>query len=183
MLDEKHLAEQCKASDTSACRELYTRYAGRLLSVCTRYLGDVDEAEDVLQETFVKIFQTIGKFTYKGEGSLLAWMTRMVVNASIDVLRKRGRNGTVSLEEVKDIKESEVTPEGVRKIPLEVLTAMISELPEGYRTVFNMFCLEGYSHKEIAAKLGIREKSSSSQYFRARAILAEKINEYLKKNE
>lgn len=146
-------------------------------------MGDREMAEDVLHDSFITIFRKIDDIEDRGEERLYAWMRRIAVNKCIDIIRKR-KKPILSLEEVRDLPdEVEQEPEGVRKIPPERLFRMIEELPEGYRTIFNLFCLDGYSHAEIAGMLGIKEKTSSSQYFRARSLLAQKIKDYLAHDE
>lgn len=158
---------------------LYEHYSARLLAVCQRYLGDRAAAEDVLHDSFITIFDKLGKFDYRGEAALYGWMRSITVHKCLDVL-KAGRRGPVPLDEGIGIPEEESPDaEGVRKIPPGELLRMIGELPEGYRTVFNLYFLDGWSHAEIARQLGIQEKSSSSQLFRARALLAKKIKNYL----
>lgn len=162
---------------------LYERYSARLLAVCQRYLGDRAKAEDVLHDSFITIFNKLGRFDYRGEAALYGWMRSIAVHKCLDVLRA-ARRGPVPLDEGIDLPEETGPDEdGVRKIPPEELVRMIGELPEGYRTVFNLFCLEGYSHAEIAEKLGIKENSSTSQYHRARALLAKKIKDYLENEQ
>ena len=180
MYDERQLSERCARGEKPACRELYDSYAGRLLALSTRYTGSQDAAEDVLQDSFIKVFSSIGTFRYKGEGSLYAWIRRIVINRSLDWLRSQKRNGMVPIDEARsssDIEEKDVGP-----IPEDILARMVEELPDGYRTVFNLFAIDGYSHREIGRMLGIKEKTSSSQYFRARALLAGKIKEYIRNN-
>lgn len=164
-------------------KHLYERYSARLLAVCQRYLGDRAWAEDVLHDSFITIFNKSGKFDFRGEAALYGWMRSITVHKCIDALRA-ARRGPVPLDEGRDIPE-EAGPDadGVRKIPPGELIRMIGELPDGYRTVFNLFCMEGYSHAEIAEKLGIRENTSTSQYFRARALLAKKIKDYLENEQ
>jgi len=159
-------------------RELYDRYAGYLTAVANRYLADLDKVKDVLQEAFINIFRRFDSFQYRGEGSLQAWMTRIVVNGALHELR--GRQIVQPVETLPDPLPEE-DPE-VDDIPLEVLQGMIEQLPDGYRTVFNLYVFEQKSHKEIAAMLGIKENSSASQYLRAKAILAREIKEYRRKN-
>lgn len=163
-------------------KELYERYAARLLAVCLRYVGERSAAEDVLHDTFLKIFGSLGRFDFRSEPSLYAWMRRIAVNRSIDYLRSRARD-TVPLDDNADFEEKEVGEGFSEKIPPDVLMRFIEELPDGFRTVFNLYCLDGCSHAEIARMLGIKEKTSSSQYFRARAILAKRINAYLDEQE
>ena len=181
-MEERQLAERCARGERQACRELYDSYAGRLLALGTRYTGSHETAEDVLQDAFIKAFSSIGSFKYRGEGSLYAWLRRIVVNRCVDWIRERRRNVMFSLEEARTASEPDIGNSDVEAVPEAVLAGMIEGLPEGYRTVFNLFAIDGYSHREIGKLLGIKEKSSSSQYFRARALLAEKIKEYIKFN-
>jgi RNA polymerase sigma-70 factor (ECF subfamily) len=180
MFDERQLSERCARGEKPACRELYDSCAGRLLALSTRYVGSVDAAEDILQDSFIKVFSSIGSFRYQGEGSLYAWIRRIVINRSLDWLRIQKKNGTVPIEEART--SSEIEEKDVCVIPEDVLARMVEELPDGYRTVFNLFAIDGFSHREIGRMLGIKEKTSSSQYFRARALLAEKIKRYIKDN-
>jgi len=180
MIDERQLSERCARGEKPACRELYDSYAGRLLALSARYTGSRDVAEDVLQDSFIKIFSSIASFHYRGEGSLYAWTRRVVVNQSLDWLRKQKKNGTVQIEEAR--LTPEVDEQEAASIPEDVLARMVEELPVGYRTVFNLFAIDGYSHREIGRMLGIKEKTSSSQYFRARSLLAGKIKEYIRNN-
>ncbi len=182
-IDEQILAQRCREGDGAAQHELYDRYAGRLLAVCLRYTGDRAAAEDLMHDAFLKIFGAMDRFSYRGAGSLRAWMERVTVNLALEWLRKRARQGQVLLDEgrVKDVAEEPDVAE-VGSVPQEVLMRFVGELPDGYRAVFNLYCIEEYSHREIAEMLGINEKSSSSQLFRARTMLAKKVMEYLKKN-
>lgn len=157
---------------------LYSRYAGYLSAVCARYIPDDDQVKDILQEAFIKIFQTLDRFSWRGEGSLRAWMTRIVVNDSLKALR---RKRTVPLpDNLSEMAEEEPDFEGV---PLPVIQEMIRKLPDGYRTVFNLFVFEDKSHKEIAALLGIKENSSASQLHHAKAMLGKWIKAYIKQKD
>lgn len=160
-------------------RQFYERYADYLTAVCSRYIPEKADAKDILQESFVKMFGALDTFEYRGEGSLKAWSSRIVVNTALKSLRKSGR--LRYMEELPDLPE-ESEPE-VDRVPAPVLQQFIQALPDGYRTVFNLFVFEKKSHREIAALLGIKEDSSASQFFRARALLARKIKQYLKENE
>lgn len=154
---------------------LYDRYAGYLTAVCARYIVDDDDVKDILQESFIKIFGSLDRFSWRGAGSLKAWMTRIVVNDSLKFLRKKR---TVPLPEtLQDIPEEEPAFE---EVPLPVIQDLIRKLPDGYRTVFNLFVFEEKSHKEIASMLGIKENSSASQLFHAKALLSRGIKEYIK---
>ena len=162
-------------------RTFYERYSGYMTAVCSRYIGDGDEVKDILQDSFIRAFDAIGRFEYRGEGSLRAWLGRIVANDSLKALRKSGRLRHMdALPEMADLDEADP---GSADVPLAVLQQMIKELPDGYRTVFNLHVFEEKSHKEIGELLGIREDSSASQFFRARAMLARKIKEYRKANE
>ncbi len=179
--EEKILVEELKRGSREAQRELYNCYSAPLMSIALRYLGSRELAEDLLHDAFIKIFRSMDKFNYRGEGSLRAWASRIVVNAALHKLREEGSKGTISLDTLAAEPPTETPP--VERVPRELLLQFIAELPEGYRTVFNLFCIEEYSHREIAQKLGINEKSSSSQLLRAKRLLATKIKSYLDTHE
>lgn len=164
--------------DSRGQRELYERYAGYLTAVARRYLGGEDEVKDVLQDAFVSIFQKFGSFHYRGEGSLKAWVTKIVVNRALHELRGSGK--VLAVDNLPE-PEPDAEPE-VDDVPATVLQEMIRRLPVGYRTVFNLYVFEDKSHKEIASLLGIKEDTSASQLLRARARLAREIKEYRKTN-
>lgn len=180
-IDERQLLDQVRSGDTSGQRLFYERYVGYLTAVCSRYIVDRDTVKDVLQESFVRIFGKIGEFEYRGEGSVRAWVTRIVVNDSLKALRGSGKMKYV--DDLPDNPEEEEEMSSLPKIPPAVLQEMICELPDGYRAVFNLFVFEKKSHKEIAALLGIKEDSSASQFFRARNTLAKKIKAYVKEHD
>lgn len=162
-------------------RRFYERYVGLLTAVCSRYVVDPSDVKDILQESFIKIFDKIDSFDFRGEGSVKAWVSRIVVNNSLKSLRGSGRLLPLSgLPEMPDEPETEnVRPD----LPAEELQGMIKALPDGYRTVFNLFVFEKKSHREIARMLGIKEDSSASQYLRARRMLAAKIKDYWKRQD
>ena len=156
--------------------ELYETYSRRLYGICLRYSGDQEEAKDILQEGFVKLFGQLKSFDSK-KGSFEGWMRRVFVNHAIDYYRKR-KQLPVSVapeniaDEVRDVEEEHQYDLSEREI-LE----LIRELPNGYRMVFNLFVIEELSHKEIAAMLGISESTSKSQFHKARKMLREKIEQ------
>lgn len=182
MITEKDIAERCKQGDRESQKLLYETYAGWLLGVCLRYVGDRDIAQDLLHDGFVQVFTHFGQFQWKGEGSLKAWLFRVQQNVVLMYLRKeKSSEDSVSLDDnlqLADVPE----PETVHDIPQKEILRMISELPTGYRTVFNMFVIDGYSHKDIAKMLGIQEKSSASQLVHAKRLLATRINAWRKEN-
>jgi len=181
-MEEFELSEKCKQGNNLARKELYELYSGRMLGVCLRYIGDRDMAQDLLHDGFLKVYGSFDKFTWRGEGSLRAWMERVMVNTVLQYLRKNDvLSRTTELEGVEDRYE-EPDPSDIETIPQKILMSFISELPEGYRTVFNLYTFEEKSHKEIAQLLGINEKSSASQLFRAKGALAKRIKEYLRVN-
>lgn len=175
-MSERELVRLVGRGDSRAQRELYERYAGYLTAVASRYLSDSDRVKDVLQDAFIRIFDRFGTFRYRGEGSLRAWMTRVVVNFALQDLRRTDR--LLPARELPDVPE-EGGPD-FDDLPMDVLQDMIRHLPDGYRTVFNLFVFEQLKHKEIAAILGIKENSSASQFLRARAMLVKEIKEYRK---
>lgn len=177
---EAELVRRARNKDTAAVRAIYDSYAQYLFAVCRRYTGDAESAADVLQESLVKIFSSLDKFEWRGEGSLKFWMRRIVVNEALMYLRSRKRSPELPADDsLADLPDAE--PE-VDDVPLPVLQRMIGELPDGYRTVFNLYVFENMSHKEIASTLGISENTSYSQFSRAKSLLARKIKEY-RKNE
>lgn len=181
-IGEKDLAMLCAKGDRSAMRELYNRYAARLSALCSRYASGAEEGKDLMHDTMAKAFGKMGQYRYQGEGTLYSWLSRMAVNLCIDRMRKEGRLGVpVSEEMIPDVPDPPA--EEVRMIPLQDLQAMIASLPDSKRVVFNMFCVDGFSHREIAEKLGIAEKTSSSTLARAKKMLSRMIQEYKEKQD
>lgn len=185
-LSEQQLADGCLAGNVEARKQLYQRYAGRMLAICLRYVGSRQTAEDLLHDGYIKIYDQIGKFSYQGEGSLQAWMSRVMANMALQYLRHNDvLSQTVDIDDTYNLDGSIDRPDEEPEtdcIPQQVLMRFIEELPVGYRTVFNMYVFEKMSHKEIAAQLGINDHSSASQLTRARAILVSRIKEWQKKN-
>ena len=158
---------------------LYNRYVGYLTAVCARYIPDDDDVKDILQDSFLKIFQTMDRFEYRGEGSLKAWMARIVAN---DALKSLRRKKTLPLPESLSERPDEEEPP-FDAVPVPVIQQMIRRLPDGYRTVFNLFVFESKSHREIASLLGIKENSSASQLYHAKALLGRWIKDYIKMHD
>ncbi|MFA5324682.1 MAG: RNA polymerase sigma factor [Bacteroidales bacterium] len=171
--------------DIELWKEIYERYSGRMLAVCMRYCPDRDTAQDMMHDGFILVYKALDRFTDRGEGSMRAWIEKIMVNTCLQRLRKKDllKNSTEisSLENNTLVIDESLLESQLDGIPRDVLMQFIKELPTGYRTVFNLYVFEEYSHKEIAKMLGINEKSSSSQLYRAKCILAKKITEYGKR--
>ena len=165
------LLDGCKKGDRKAQESLYKALASKMMGVCMRYAKDTFEAEDILQMGFVKVFQKVTEF--RSDGSFEGWIRRIMVNTAIETYRKNLRSlNVVDIDEVYDQPQSTFD---MGKLELNDLMKLVQQLSNGYRIVFNMYAIEGYSHKEIAKELGISEGASKSQLSRARAILKEKI--------
>ena len=167
MIDLDDILIQCKKNNKNAQAALYNWLAPKLLGLCFRYLQNRDEAEDVMQDAFVKIFSSLSG--YKGQGSFEGWAKRIAANTALNALNKKNRmyfERNLQLVENIDFEEEEA-----EHISLQCILDCLKELPEGYRTIINMYLLDEFSHKEIAEKLNIAESSSRSQYARARQSL------------
>lgn len=179
--DEK-LVEDIRNGSQKAMKKVYDRWSGYLLAICTRYIPDKDIAEDILQDSFIKIFSSIGSFKSKGEGAFKAWISRITVNEALMYLRKQKRCSFIEFQDhLPEIPED--TEPDIGNIPAAEIQKMIQSLSDGYRTIFNLVALEGKSHKEVAELLDITESTSASQFHRARKILAKKITDYNKRND
>lgn len=173
---EQRLLNLFDRGKATAMDELYAEYADYLTGVCYRYIGNEDDLKDVLQEAFIKIFTQIGSFQYRGSGSLKAWMTRIVINESLMFLRGKSR---INNEELNDnLMPADEDPPDTGDIDATEIMKMVASLPDGYRAVFNLFAIEGMSHKEIAEQLGITPSTSASQFYKARTMLAKMIKDY-----
>ncbi|WP_257657367.1 RNA polymerase sigma factor [Parapedobacter lycopersici] len=168
-----HLYEGCKANDPRAQEMLYRKLASGMLGVCMRYVRTTAEAEDVLQAGFIKVFTQIESF--RGEGSFEGWIRRVMINTAIETYRKNGRS--VQVMELSEVTDAPQEAAVIDALACEDLLAMIRLLPDGYRAVFNLYAIEGYSHKEIAELLEISEGASKSQLSRARNWLKERIKQ------
>lgn len=183
MMSEQEIATGCKRGIASAQRAFFDIYSPHLMAVIFRYVGNEDDAKDVLQDSYVSAFGSIHRFKWEGNGSLKAWITRIAVNTAINHLRdnKRLTASQVPVESLGEAEPEIDEPGGaeVDTIDTPSLMRLIAQLPDGYRTVFNLYCIEGLSHKQIAEQLGINEKSSTSQLSRAKALLSRKIKEHI----
>uniref|UniRef100_A0AB33J9H6 Sigma-70 family RNA polymerase sigma factor n=1 Tax=Prevotella sp. GTC17259 TaxID=3236795 RepID=A0AB33J9H6_9BACT len=175
---ELHIVQGLRQHDKTAMRDFYALYAGRLTAVCSRYIASDADMKDVLQEALIKIFTNADSFEYRATGSLLAWGKRIVVNEALSFLRKSKTVPLLFDENLPEVADEDNTP--VDDVPPKLLQEMIRELPDGYRTVFNLYVFEDKSHQEIGKILGIKESSSASQLNRAKTVLKKKIIEYKK---
>ena len=175
-LTEQELVKRCQKGDPEAQEALYKLLAPKLYAVCLTYLKNKEDAADVLQDAFIKIFTKIRM--YKRDGSLEAWARRITVNTIIDFIRKR-RATTEFIEAIDpgDVEISSQLPGIIEQLEAKELQEIIQQLPEGARVAFLMHAVEGYSHEEIAKELGISVGTSKSQVARARKLLQQMIKE------
>ena len=181
-INKSHTLEElirgCVKADPKAQRELFDRFSRRMLGICIKYVTERAAAEDIMITGFTKVFKSI--LQYKGEGSFEGWIIKIMINESLSYIRK---NKTMWAD--VDIEQAVSKPDyGWADSHLNSgdLLGLIKELPHGYRTVFNLYAIEGFSHKEIGEMLGINENTSKSQLSRARAFLQNRINEIEKKS-
>ena len=168
---ERELILGCLKNDRQCQKSIFEYYAGRMMTLCLRYARHHMEAEDILQDGFIKIFQNLDQ--YKFEGSFEGWMKRIMVNIAIEAYRKKSRSLLlVSIDDHQIYNESNID---FNRLAVQDLMRMVQGLADGYRMVFNLYAIEGYSHKEIAEMLGISEGASKSQLSRARALLRQEI--------
>jgi RNA polymerase sigma-70 factor (ECF subfamily) len=183
-LNEEKLIEACKQNKRKARNRLYQLYANKFLGICLRYTRNKTEAEDVLHDSFIKIFTKIDQYT--GKGSFEGWMKRIVTNTAIQLLRDRIQERKVFDENKEVEQDAEITEEQNEDLPrldAKDLMQIIQNLPDGYRAVFNMYVFEGMGHKEIAETLNISEGTSKSQYFRAKQLLRKEIIRKMEEQE
>ena len=170
----QHLLDSCIAGDREAQKVLYDQLASRMFPVCIRYVGDRTLAEEVLQERCIPLFTKLK--SYKGDGSFEGWARRIFVTTALMSLRKKDAlKMSEELDAVRGMKAD--TTSQMQNIGYKELMELVVSLPPGFRTVFNMYAIEGYSHKEIAETLGITETTSRTQFSRARLWLQNKIKE------
>jgi len=173
MMSDQEIIKLCTRHDRKAQQELYDRYSRLLLGVCLRYAIDKAEAEDILQDSFIKIFFSIKD--YSGTGSFAGWMRKVAVNTAITHYHKNLKyRYQVEIEEYETVETGTISFEE-DFYTSEELYKVLNELPAGYRMVFNLYAIEGYKHKEIAEMLGIDTNTSKSQYSRAKSAIRDKL--------
>lgn len=169
---EKELIDKCLANDPFAQELLYRRYSSRMYGVCLRYVRQREDASDILQEGFIRVFTNL-KF-YRGEGSFEGWVRRIIINTAINHYKANTKySHDMSVDEVHV--SISIDNDALSRLTTEELLRLIQQLPEGFRMVFNLFVIEGFDHKEIGKMLGITENTSKSQLHRAKIALQKKL--------
>lgn len=177
-----NIVERIRQNDQRAMGELYQMYIGELSSVCYRYIPNRDDAKDVLQNSFVKIFTSISTMEYRGNEAFKGWLVRIVANEALKFLREKKKLLFIEQDDAKaqQARIADETPD-TEMISADQLHQLISELPDGYRIVLNLYVFENYSHRQIAGLLGIKESTSASQLHYAKQWLARRIKELTNK--
>lgn len=171
MQKEIVLVRECIKGDRKSQHELYNLYAGKAYAICMRYASNPHDAQDMLQEGFIKVFTKIG--TFRWDGSLEGWIKRIFIHTCIEVIRKKNRKLTFEIDHI-EVPDKELN--GFEKIGMKELLSLIQGLPDGYRAVVNLFLVEGFSHKEISELVGIAESTSKSQWAKAKVLLQKQIS-------
>lgn len=170
---EQDLVEGCLAADRSSQELLYGRFARRMYAVCLRYARHEQEAQDLLQEGFIRVFQKLSSF--RMEGSLEGWIRRIMVHTAINHFRRKAsQQERIGMEHIPEVP---VASNAINKLGEQELLALVADLPDGYRHVFNLYAIEGYDHAEIASMLGCGESTSRSQLAKARKMLQHRLHE------
>lgn len=184
-MSDKGLAERCKAGDRAAMRKLYERYYSPMLGVCLRYAANYADAEDYVQDGFIKVFNDI--HTYKGKGSLEGWIRRVIINSVLMKLRKMKKEYAhddmetamdEAAEEPMSSSNEENSEIDILDFSQQEVIGIVQTLPEGFRKVLNLYVIDGYKHREIAKMLDISVGTSKSQLNRARKLMKQKLTEY-----
>lgn len=168
---ESELVEGCKNENPKLQRALYEQYHRLMFAVCLRYADNSDDAQDIMQEGFIRVFRKVG--TFRGQGSFEGWVRRIMVNTAIEHYRRNSRFMMVDVEEARDVK---LDATALTSMSRDEIINLINQMPVGYRTVFNLYVIEGYSHQEISVTLNISVGTSKSQLSRAKKILQDKID-------
>lgn len=172
---ESDLINGCIEGDRRMQEELYRRFSPRMYAVCLRYAGTTEEAQDILQEGFIKVFKKLA--TYRGDGSFEGWVRRIFVNTAIEHFRRKRHLQPVTEKEENTLEGNYLSV--LDNLAEQDILDLVQQLSPGYRTVFNMYVVEGYTHKEIGDMLGVSEGTSKSQLSRAKVILQEMVKKFL----
>lgn len=179
MISESDLIEGCLKGDRRMQYELYQRYAPKMYGVCLRYAANAEEAQDILQEGFIKVYRKME--SYRGDGSFEGWIRRIFVNTAIEHFRKKTYLQPITEQEETTIEGKYLSV--MDNLAEKDIIQLVQQLSPGYRTVFNMYVVEGYTHKQIADTLGISEGTSKSQLSRAKLILQELVTKHIEKRK
>lgn len=174
-ISESDLIKGSIDGDRRIQEELYRRFSSKMYAVCLRYASNSDEAQDILQDGFIKVFKKLDSF--RGDGSFEGWVRRIFVNTAIEYFRRKKYMQPVTEKEENTIEGKYVSV--LDELAEQDILELVTQLSPGYRTVFNMYVVEGYSHKEIGEMLGISEGTSKSQLSRAKAILQDLVKKYI----
>lgn len=179
-MTDNQLVKGCLKGDVLCQKQLYFTYAPKMKAICLRYAANEHEAEDMLQEAFIRVYTKMNSF--KKDGPLGAWIRRVVVNTAAEIYRreKKHQNNGVIEDHMYVVSKNDYV---IDTLAANELLSLIQRLPKGYRMVFNFYAIEGYSHKEIGEKLGVSESTSKSQYSRARAAIRQLIENELSYGE
>jgi len=178
ILTDSELIKGCLKKDSNCEKELFLRYASRMLGVCQRYARDAEDAEDILQDAFIKVFYKMQQF--KQEGSFEGWIRRIVINTALKKYSLTRYHKETGISESTDVAENIREPNAFTNLSEKDILALINGLPDGYRVVFNLYVIEGFSHDEIAELLHIQAGTSRSQLVKARQLLQKQINDIQK---
>jgi len=175
IISESDLIQGCLAGDRRMQEELYRRFSPRMYGVCLRYAGNAEEAEDILQEGFIKIYKKLN--SYRGEGSFEGWIRRIFVNTAIEHFRRKTYQQPITEKHETTVEAQYLSV--LDELAEKDILKLIQELSPGYRTVFNLYVVEGYTHKEIGDMLNISEGTSKSQLSRAKLVLQDLVKKFL----
>jgi len=171
-MTDRELADRCIRGDRSAHELLWKMYAGKMFTVCRRYFAHNEDAQDALQEGFIRVFRYLDQ--WQEQGQLGAWIRRVMVNTSLNMLKnKKVIVVGIDSEQITELPDHSI--QALSNLHEEDLIRLIQQMPAGYRTVFNLFAVEGFSHAEIAASLNVSENTSKTQYHKAKAWLKSKL--------
>lgn len=173
-IDEQALANGCRRYDAAAQRQLYDRYVDHMMITCLRYIPNREDAKEVMLDGFVNAYKNFDRFEYRGTGSLKAWLKKITVNQCLMRLRKQN-NVLLYADEPDHTNEPVTESDALSRLSVKEIIELIQQLPDGYRTVFNLYNFEDMTHKEIGELLGISENTSKSQLHKAKALLQQNI--------
>jgi RNA polymerase sigma-70 factor (ECF subfamily) len=178
-MTDRELANRCLTGDRSAHETLWKQHSGKMYTVCKRYFDRNEDAQDALQEGFIRVFKHLNQ--WQGEGPLGAWIRKVMINTSLNMLKGEARKGIhVQIDPSNELTENDF--DAIGRLNEDDLLNLIRQMPVGYRTVFNLFALEGYSHLEIADMLSVSENTSKTQYHKAKGWLKSRLTQPIKNN-